>query len=83
MTSYALERGGCWHEVTERDGDRWTAACGVTGEPYRGEPGSVTVLAVPPSPLHCRSTMCAHVSERDRIGWHCARCGEALPDPDS
>lgn len=51
---YALEDGGCWHAVTAHDdAGRWTAACGTAGQPYRGQPSSITSLASPPSPLCC------------------------------
>jgi hypothetical protein len=51
---YAKERDGCWHAVTDQGPDgQWTAVCGLPGQPYTGQPSSITRLAGEPSPLHC------------------------------
>jgi hypothetical protein len=64
---YAKEYGGCWHEVACADGPRWTAECGLQGQPYDGQHSSLTRLAIPPSPLHCQRGRAAGSDQQSMI----------------
>jgi hypothetical protein len=58
MPTYAKERDGCWHEVVAHLAGHWVADCGMTGQPYAGQPSSIVELDSPPSPLHCATPRC-------------------------